>query len=254
MTTTANTVAVVILAAGLGTRMKSTKAKVLHSVLNQPMITYVVNTAAKVVVNNIILVVGNQAQEVRAIVSKSDDVQYAIQAQQLGTGHAVKCALPYIPRDISDVVILYGDVPLLTPDTVKQLVKSHQTAQQDVTLLAVELEDPFGYGRILHDKHGQLCGIVEEADATAQQKRIKLINTGIYCVQRTFLTEALAQIKSDNKQGEYYLTDIIGIGYAYQKKLGCLIGHDGEETLGVNTIADLMRVESIMQERQRNRT
>lgn len=247
-------VAVIILAAGLGTRMESNKAKVLHKLLNQPMVLYVVETAMQVAGQNVILVVGNQAEKVQAVVAKKANLIYALQEQQLGTGHAVLCALPHIPSHIREVVILCGDVPLISATTVIELVNEHLNEDRDVSLLAVDIEDPHGYGRILFDHDHRLCGIVEESEATEEQKRITIINSGIYCINREFLNVALPHISSDNAQGEIYLTDIIEIGYSQNRRVGAKLGRDPLEVLGINTIQDLERVESIMKKRMRIKT
>ena len=244
-----NRIAVVILAAGLGTRMKSNKAKVLHEVCGKPMIHYVVEIARQVAGNNVVLVVGHQAEAVRRIASKRDDFNFAHQKEQLGTGHAVLCALPYIPDACRQVVILCGDVPLIRAQTIKALVRSHLDEQRDITVLAVELGDPTGYGRIVLDADGDLQAIVEESDASAAQKRIGLINTGIFCVKKEFLAEALPQIKSDNAQKEMYLTDIIEIAYVAQKQMGVVIGKDHVEVTGINTVEELKSVEVAMKNR-----
>ena len=244
--------AVVILAAGHGKRMKSKKAKVLHEILGKPMVMYVVETASKVAGNNVILVIGNQAEKVRKMVSESAEVIFALQKEQLGTGHAVSCALPYIPDHTKEVIILCGDVPLLTSETVIQLNKDHVKAKRDISLLAVEIDNPKGYGRVLIDENRLVTAIVEEADATEEQKKIKTINTGIYCVKKEFLFDSLQKIKSDNLQGEFYLTDIVEIGYKEGKTVGVVVGKDFEEFLGVNNHQDLVVAENIMRNRLRN--
>ena len=240
---------VVILAAGLGTRMKSKKAKVLHEILGVPMIIYVVNAARKLSKNSPVLVIGNQAEKVRGVVLKSGYADFALQEEQLGTGHAVRCALPALPDRTEQVVILCGDVPLIRAETVLKLLDGHISGSRDVSLIAVETINPNGYGRVLSTENGELIGIVEEADATPEQQGIKLINTGIYCVKRKFLTEALHHITPDNAQREYYLTDIIAHGYAHRKKMGVWVAGDEEEFLGVNTLRDLTAVQSIMSKR-----
>lgn len=242
-------IAVVILAAGLGTRMKSNKAKVLHEVCGKPMILYVVETAQRIAGDNVILVVGHQADAVRRIASKRGDFNLAHQTEQLGTGHAVLCALPHIPDSCQDVMILCGDVPLIQAQTLKTLLRSHLAKKWDITVLAVELADPTGYGRIVLDAAGGLQAIVEESDASLAQKRIRLINTGIFCVKKEFLAEAVPQIKSDNAQGEIYLTDIIEIAYVGQKLMGVVTGDDPVEVTGVNTIEELKSVEFAMKKR-----
>jgi UDP-N-acetylglucosamine diphosphorylase/glucosamine-1-phosphate N-acetyltransferase len=242
-------IAIVILAAGLGTRMKSNKAKVLHKVCGKPMINYVAETASKVAGNNVVLVVGHQADKVRQTVSDIGMFSYAYQKEQRGTGHAVLCALPLLPDRSREVVILYGDVPLIKAKTLTALIRSHASEKRDISILAVELEDPRGYGRILLDKSGRVQAIVEEADASAQQKRIKLINTGIYCVKKEFLLRAVPQIKSNNVQGEIYLTDIVGIAHKEKRLIGMSVGDDQLEVNGINSIQDLKKVECAMNNR-----
>ena len=239
-------IAVIILAAGMGTRMKSDKAKVLHNILGRPMVLYVTETAKKIAGSNIVLVIGNQAEEVREIVSEQYDAKFVLQKQRLGTGHAVSCAVPEIPGHAENVLILCGDVPLITSDTLTLLVREHLGAGHDVSLLAVEMEEPEGYGRILTDKAMHVAGIAEEADATPEQKKIRIINAGVYCVRKRFLKSALQKISSDNAQGEFYLTDIIKIGYEEGRSLGMLLCKNAEEVIGVNTPSELMRVETII--------
>jgi len=239
------TIAVIILAAGLGKRMRSPKAKVLHEILGRPMLAYVIDVAQAIAGRSVIVVVGNQAETVRRAVSMAA-VRYVYQDRQLGTGHAVLCALPQLPDDCEQVVVLCGDTPLLTAPTLKSLVQGHLAAGRDATLLAVELEDPQGYGRVLLNDHQQVCGIIEEADASAGQRAIRLINTGIYCVTRQFLSDALPNVTPDNAQGEFYLTDIIRIGYESGRDIGVSYGAAPREILGVNTPEDLARVEALM--------
>ena len=246
-----NKVAVIILAAGMGTRMKSDKAKVLHQISDQPMISYVVETARKVAGDNVIVVVGHQAHKVRDCLSGFDELIFAHQDKQLGTGHAVLCALPHIPDQCEEVVILCGDVPLIQSETIIDLVEDHLENTRDISLLAVELDNPYGYGRVVLDENRGVTGIIEEADATPEQKVINLINTGIYCVKKQFLLEALPKIRSDNTQGELYLTDVMGIGYRDKKKIGVQIGTDCQQILGVNTCQDLDLVDAIMKKRRR---
>ncbi|MBW2367059.1 MAG: NTP transferase domain-containing protein [Deltaproteobacteria bacterium] len=249
MTDARSNCAVVILAAGLGTRMKSEKAKVLHEIMGRPMILYVAGAAKAVAGTQVVLVVGHQAQQVKATVSEEFDAAYALQEQQLGTGHAVLCAMDHVPEAAEHVIILCGDVPLLQPRTIVDFVSDHQNAGRDLSILAVELDNPTGYGRLLLDQNSNLIKIVEEADATGEQKKTKLINTGIYCVEKGFLAEALGKIGMDNAQDEMYLTDIIEIGSRSGKRIGVMIGADSDEVMGVNSRQDLARAEDLMQKR-----
>jgi UDP-N-acetylglucosamine diphosphorylase/glucosamine-1-phosphate N-acetyltransferase len=242
-------VAVIILGAGLGTRMKSNKAKVLHEILNKPMVLYVVETAKKIAGNNVILVIGHQAEKVRRVVEERVDILFALQKEQLGTGHAVLCALPYIPNSVKDVIILCGDVPLLTEDTLVRFFEDHVKSRRDISLLAVEIENPIGYGRLLINEDRRLTGIVEESDATEEQKKLKLINTGIYCIKKEILFDSIKNIKSNNVKGEFYLTDIVEIGYRNKSVMGVMVGEDWKETVGVNTGQDLQTAENIMRNR-----
>ncbi len=242
-------IAVVILAAGLGTRMKSDRAKVLHEVLGRPMVSYVVETAVKVAGENIVLVVGHQAEKVQEALTEFYHVRYAHQPEQLGTGHAVACALPTIPDGCRHILILCGDVPLVTERTVRELIGDHLKSQRDVTVLAMPVECPTGYGRIIIGTDGRVAAIVEETDATAEQKKIKVVNAGIYCVEIKFLRQALNKINNDNAQGELYLTDIIAIGNMEKKNVGAMIVENGNEFHGINSMADLKVAEELMRQR-----
>lgn len=244
-----STVGVVILAAGLGTRMKSDKAKVLHEICGAPMIQYVVRTAADVADANVVVVIGHQAELVRLAAGSVAQPRFALQAQQRGTGHAVLCALPMIPSEVEQVVILCGDVPLIRRNTIDRLVADHIAHQRDLSILTVAVADPKGYGRIVLNTEGQLRAIVEEADADEVQKSINTINTGIYVVRRRFLETALPQLRADNAQNEIYLTDIIGIGYREKRNIGAVIGNDSSEIIGVNSREDLQAAERVMKAR-----
>lgn len=239
-------IAVVVLAAGKGTRMKSDKAKVLHEINGKSMIIYVVESAAKVVGNNVIVVIGHQRDEVKHAVLSAVKATFALQAEQMGTGHAVMCALPEIGSNVSDVVILCGDVPLISPETINSLIDKHKNERADVTVLAVHVSNPKGYGRMVTGEDGSLIKIVEEADSNVIEKKICLINTGIYCVRTDFLKESLAKIKDNNSQREYYLTDIIGIASHGKKRVSLFIGSSHEEVVGVNTCDDLNNAKLLM--------
>ncbi len=245
------TIAAVILAAGLGKRMKSKKAKVLHEIRGVPMVLYVIHAAQQVAGRNVICVVGNQAEEVKRTVLARTRVLFALQKRQLGTAHAVLSAMPCLPKETEVVMILSGDVPLLSVATLRAMAADHLAFDRDLTLLGAEMEDPTGYGRILFDAHRNVTAVVEEADAGAREKQVKIINAGTYCVRRSFLDEALGDIRSDNAQGEFYLTDMIGIAYQRQRRVGVMIGKDASEVLGVNTPQDRRRVEAILEQEKR---
>jgi len=237
--------AVIILAAGKGKRMQSSMAKVLHPLAGRPIITYVLDTAVKVAGSNIVVVIGNQAEQVREQVSRHVKTQFAYQEIQMGTGHAVHCAMPVLDRRTESVIILCGDVPLIREATLNALARIHQAAEHTVTLLGVDMEDPTGYGRIITDGEGQVERIVEEADATEAEKQISTINSGIYCVHRAFLESALPGLNSDNAQNEIYLTDIISVAVQANEPIGLMVAEHATELLGVNTPEDLQRLESL---------
>ncbi len=241
-------VEIIILAAGKGTRMKSEKAKVLHMLSGRPMIMYVVDTAVKVTGKDIIIVIGNQADKVKEVVSASADVKFALQKEQRGTGHAVQCGLPELSHDSRNVVILSGDVPLIKSSTIRDLIKDHLNHKNDVTVLGVCLENPFGYGRIVQNKSGGIEKIVEQTDADELEKNINTVNSGIYCVKRDFLVLSLSKIKSNNNQNEIYLTDIVEVANNYHKKVGLKICKDPTEVMGINTPQDLLNIETMQME------
>lgn len=242
--------AIVILAAGLGTRMKSNMAKVLHKVGEKPMIKHVVDTAAGVSKENIIVITGHQSDRVRETVASCNGIGFALQEKQLGTGHAVLCAMSEVKDNIDDILILCGDVPLLTSETVFSFIQHHKTHENILTVLAVQVDDPTGYGRMIVDDEGSLIKIVEESDATLDEKKINLINSGIYCVEKSFLKRALNLLKPDNSQEELYLTDVIFIASNEKLQIGLFIGQDADEVIGVNSLQDLQKAEQLLCRRQ----
>ncbi len=239
-------IGIVILAAGLGTRMKSDKAKVLHEICGRPMIEYVVLTANHVAGPNVVVVIGHQADLVKKAVMSKGEAIFAYQGQQLGTGHAVMCAMPHIPNTVEQVVILCGDVPLIRAATIDHLIANHNAHGRDLSLLAVQVEQPKGYGRVILDPTGQLIAIVEEKDADAAQKEINVINSGIYVVNKAFLEWALPQLRADNAQKEFYLTDIIKHGHSGGRTIGVVKGGGSAEIIGVNSRDDLQNAENLM--------
>ncbi len=240
--------AVIILAAGLGTRMRSDRAKVLHEVLGRAMVLYVVEAARRIAGDSVVVVVGHQADTVREVVTREYPALFALQEQQLGTGHAVAQAMPMLPESASDVLILCGDVPLIRTGTLRAFIDAHYEKDLDLSVLAVSVADPTGYGRVVLDADGGLMAIVEHADATEEQRRIDTINSGIYFVKKAFLENALDRLDTDNRQGEFYLTDIARIGRADGRRVGAMVAPDTGEFFGVNSPEDLRRVETIMGE------
>lgn len=238
--------AIVILAAGKGSRMKSDIPKVLHTIAGKSMVVHVIDAAWKLTKNNIHVVVGHQAELVKSVVLQSFSVNFVVQKTLLGTGDAVKQAIPCLGPGIKNVMVLCGDVPLIRENTLRQLVAAHQKACAKLTVLAVNLENPTGYGRIVLDPAGEIIAIREESDATSQEKRIPTINTGIYCFDRKFLEKAIAFIRPDNNQAEYYLTDMVGIARSKGEKISVRIMADSRQVIGVNTLDELARVESLI--------
>lgn len=231
-------VAAVILAAGKGTRMKSDKAKVLHEISGSPMIQYVVETALAVV-PGVVVVVGYQGEQVRQSLVDYPMLRFAIQEEQLGTGHAVMTALLKLDMTTKDVVVLCGDTPLIRKRTLNLLINEHKEGAKMLTLLTTKLGNPSGYGRILLDSEGNVCRIVEESDASEEQRNIKMVNTGTYCINVDFLKMFLPTLDADNAQGEFYLTDIVQGAYQDNVPAYVIRVEDSFEVLGVNTKKDL---------------
>lgn len=237
-----NDIAIIILAAGKGSRMKSDLAKVLHKVAGKSMVNYVIEAALSVASGHIHVVVGHQAENVRKDILKKHHVHFALQKELLGTGDAVRAALPGIDACIQHVLVLCGDVPLIRKQTIADLVSAHQNLKADLTVLAVKVNDPTGYGRIIQDNAGQLLAIREEADATDLEKQISIVNSGIFCFEKRFLEFGLGRIKNNNSQGEYYLTDLVEIAAQNRAKTFVKITQDVEQVMGVNTIEQLSRI------------
>jgi UDP-N-acetylglucosamine diphosphorylase/glucosamine-1-phosphate N-acetyltransferase len=245
-------IAVVILAAGMGTRMKSEKAKVLHEIAGKSMICYVLEVALGVTsCDHIVVVIGCQAEAVRREALKKGGVNFAHQQQQLGTGHAVLCAMDSIPENVRDVVILSGDMPFITQKTVKALIAKKRGEGLDLALLAARVDSPRGYGRILFDRQDRVVRIVEESDASDAEKNINIINAGTYCVDKNFLEWSLSQIRSENRQKELYLTDIVGIACSASRQAGAVVLQEQHEVIGVNSLEDLDRAERSLCQKMR---
>lgn len=238
-------VAVIILAAGKGTRMKSDLAKVLHRVAGKSMVVHVTNCARSLTKDHIHVVVGHQAEQVKNEVLTYYPVQFALQKELLGTGDAVKSALPGISSGVRHVLVLCGDVPLIREKTLRDLLETHKKNGAKLSLLAVTRENPQGYGRIISDAKGALAAIREESDATESEKKINLVNAGIYCFDRQFLDQGIRLIKNKNEQGEYYLTDLVEIAVSHHEKTHVLAIGDSGQVMGVNTPSELARAEAL---------
>ena len=242
---------ILILAAGLGTRMKSSTIKILHRAAGRPLIGYVLDLARGVTDTRPILVVGHQRDEVRA--ACGDKAEYCVQDEQLGTGHAVLQGESILrARGLagSHVLVLSGDVPLTRPETLEALIQEHSSKGNAVTLLSMKLDDPASYGRIIRDPEGGVREIVEARDASAEQLAIDEVNAGIYLFDEEFLYESLHSVGTDNAQGEYYLTDVVAMAASSGRGAGVVIAPDPIEALGVNSRADLARVEEELRRRK----
>ena len=237
----------VILAAGKGTRMKSKLPKVLHKVGGHPMLEHVMDAAEAAGCRDNVVVIGHGAELVRELVG--DRARIALQAEQLGTGHAVLQAADTLKDFIGTVMILCGDTPLLEAEELEKFYAEHVKSGAAATVMSALMDDPFGYGRILRDANGDVAGIVEQKDASEEQKQIKEINTGNYCVEAPLLFEVLRTLGNNNAQGEYYLTDVLAKLRAMGKKVGGVITADSEMIMGVNSRRQLAEAESVMRRR-----
>ncbi|WP_088105939.1 bifunctional UDP-N-acetylglucosamine diphosphorylase/glucosamine-1-phosphate N-acetyltransferase GlmU [Halalkalibacter urbisdiaboli] len=237
----------VILAAGQGTRMKSKLYKVLHPVCGKPMVQHVVDQVSVLGFDEIVTIVGFGADVVQE--QLGEQVEYAVQEQQLGTGHAVMQAEAVLGEKKGTTVVLCGDTPLLTAKTIQDLLTHHEQESAKATVLTAHAEDPSGYGRIVRNQEGLVERIVEHKDATVEEKEIKEINTGTYCFDNEFLFNTLKKVGNDNAQGEYYLPDVIEILKKAGETIAAYQTSSFEETLGVNDRVALSQAEAIMKRR-----
>lgn len=234
--------AVVVLAAGKGTRMESDLPKVLHPLWGIPLLAHVLKTAKALRPDRLIVVVGHGREIVRQQMAE-EPVLWAVQDPQLGTGHAVQQAMPALEGFAGDVVVLSGDVPLLNSATLAQMMAEHRSKQAAVTVLSTTAPDPFGYGRIIRDEDGGFVRIVEHREATEPELRIMEVNSGVYCFTYKYLAESLADLKADNTKGEYYLTDVIAILWGRGLQVQAVNFAAFSEVRGINSIAELKAAE-----------
>lgn len=239
--------AVIILAAGKSTRMKSKMPKVLHPLCGRPVLAYVLDLVGKLRPQKTVAVLGFKSEEVLKILPPG--VDSVIQKKLVGTADAVKCAMPKLRDFKGTVLVLYGDTPLLKKETIDKLLKNHRDNNPAATLLTAHLDTPAAYGRILRDKYNGICGIIEKKDANDFQKDIKEINTGIICFSRAGLDFALKRIQPHNRKKEYYLTDAVGILYKNERLIDGVRLADMSEALGINSRSELAQSQSIMQSR-----
>jgi bifunctional UDP-N-acetylglucosamine pyrophosphorylase/glucosamine-1-phosphate N-acetyltransferase len=237
-------VTAIVLAAGAGTRMKSARAKVLHEIAGRSMIEHALVAVAGAGVHTTVAVVGHDREQVSSAIAAHDPgVVLAVQEQQNGTGHAVRIALEALDAPLTGtVVVTYGDVPLLTSQTLAELLVGHRAAGRAVTILSAEVDDPTGYGRIVRDADGAVLAIREHRDASADELAVREINSGILVVDGPFLDHAVAGLRSDNSQGELYLTDIVGIAVSEGRPVGAHVLEDVWQTEGVNDRIQLARL------------
>ncbi|MCY9092933.1 bifunctional UDP-N-acetylglucosamine diphosphorylase/glucosamine-1-phosphate N-acetyltransferase GlmU [Bacillus mojavensis] len=237
----------VVLAAGQGTRMKSKLYKVLHPVCGKPMVEHVVDEALKLSLTKLVTIVGHGAEEVKK--QLGDKSEYALQAEQLGTAHAVKQAQPFLADEKGVTIVICGDTPLLTAETMEAMLKEHTQKEAKATILTAVAEDPTGYGRIIRGESGAVQKIVEHKDASEEERLVTEINTGTYCFDNEALFRAIDQVSNDNVQGEYYLPDVIEILKNEGETVAAYQTGNFQETLGVNDRVALSQAELFMKER-----
>ncbi len=253
---------VLIMAAGLGTRMKSSRAKVLHEVAGTPLVAHVLRAAFDLAPESVFTVVGHQAElveqavrdEARQLSEREDtarpDLRFVLQKEQRGTGHAVLVARAELEARSGPLVIIAGDGPMIKGETLRNLVEKHRSEKNDATLLTVEMDDPTGYGRIIRDDNDRFLRSVEQKDATPDEQAVREVNVSIYCFEIPALVDALDHLTTDNAQGEYYLTDVPAILLAQDKRVGLALHTDADEVLGINTRVELAELERRVREKK----
>lgn len=235
-----------ILAAGAGTRMKSSKPKVAHEILGKPLVRWVVDAAHSSGIDSVVSIVGHGRDQVEPLLS---DTTMVVQEEQLGTAHAVLVAREALAGKSGSLVVLTGDSPLVRPSTIEDLVRTREENNAAVIVLTMEASDPFGYGRIVRDDAGDVVEIVEQKDCTPEQAAITECNSGFYCFDIELLFSALEEVSTDNAQGEYYLTDVLGIARKRGQRVLAFKAEDPTECLGVNSRIQLAQATHILQQR-----
>lgn len=237
----------VILAAGKGTRMKSKLYKVLHPVAGEAMVQHVIDSVKNAGVETVVTVVGHGAEEVRETLG--DSSQFVHQEEQLGTAHAVNTAKELLDDKKGTTIVVCGDTPLITEDTISSLIAFHESENAKATVLSAKVNNPFGYGRIVRNEQGDVLEIVEQKDASEEQNAINEISSGIFAFDNEKLFQILEEVKNDNAQGEYYLPDVISILKAQNEKIAAYVTEDVDEIIGVNDRVQLSQAEQKMKER-----
>jgi bifunctional UDP-N-acetylglucosamine pyrophosphorylase/glucosamine-1-phosphate N-acetyltransferase len=249
MTDSPSQPAAILLAAGKGTRMGSDLAKVLHPVAGEPMLHWVIAACRAAGAVPIVVVVGYQAEQVKAAFAGQPDVRFVHQDRQLGTGHAAKMAAPLLADHPGEVFVLNGDGPLIRPETLHALLDTHRRAHAAGTLATARLDDPTGYGRVIRDADGGLAGIVEQKDATPEQLAVQEVNPNYLCYTASALFDALDRLSDDNAQGEYYLTDVPRLVREAGGTIAIVDAVPAEDVLGINTPEQLAQVDAILRGR-----
>jgi bifunctional UDP-N-acetylglucosamine pyrophosphorylase/glucosamine-1-phosphate N-acetyltransferase len=241
----------IILAAGKGTRMKSEMPKVLHTIFDKTLVGYVIEAVNKTnLVDENFVIVGHKAEQVEEYIkSNYSNAKTILQSPQLGTGHAVSMVLPHLQNFDGEVIILCGDTPLITADTLQEFINSHHSKNSDLTVMSAVFENPTNYGRIIRNSDSSLNSIVEEKDAMPEQKAIKEINAGIYCLNWAKIKPAFNELKSNNAQGEYYLTDIVKWANEKQLKVDAYTLKNNEEIFGINSKTHLAEATRLLNSR-----
>lgn len=242
--------AAVILAAGLGKRMKSDLPKILHKLGDKYLVDYVIENVRQAGVEKIILVIGHKYELVQEKLADRG-VEFAIQQPQMGTGHAVQIAMPVLGSFDGDLLVLCGDMPLISTSTIAGLLEIRQKTESAAAVLTVRLDDPGSYGRIVRNQDGYLEAIVEYRDADENIRQIDEVNTGAYCFSNRELKPVLKQLKSENAQSEYYLTDTVALFRERGLKVSALISDNPNEGLGVNSKKELTMMESLIKEQKK---
>lgn len=245
----------IILAAGKGTRMKSETPKVLHTIFDKTLVGYVLDAVNNTgIVDENFVIVGHQAERVDEYIKENySNSRTVLQSPQLGTGHAVSMVLPYLKDFDGEVIILCGDTPLVQTETLKEFVKAHKAQKSDLTVMSAIFENPTNYGRIIRNSDGTLNSIVEEKDANAEQKAVKEVNAGIYCLNWAKIKPAFSELKTNNAQGEYYLTDIIKWANEQAFRVDAYILKNNDEIFGINSKTHLAEATKIMNQRVVNK-
>ncbi len=242
-------VTAIVLAAGEGTRMKSKRPKVVHEVLGRPMVLWVVQAAREAGAERVVVVVGNGAEQVEALLAGEPDVECVLQAERLGTGHAVKVALEQAGVTAGPTLVLCGDTPLLRGETLARLVEAAGTSAGGA-LLTMTYEDPTGYGRVTLDDEGRALRIVEQKDCTPEEAACTTCNAGVYCFDASLLSAHIGELSSENAQGEYYLTDMVAILRSHGAPMAAIsCDEDPDELMGVNSRIQLAQATKVMQRR-----